>query len=105
MGIQNPDSVTLFFRNPGNIRRLRVSELLKLAESQTTIDNLKAKPLNDFDLANRDIQVGHERQKMNVIVEGAMVDGRSAGQPIAFHCDPTANARHMTAPKPANPAK
>lgn len=93
---ENPDSVTLFFRNPANIQQLKVSQLLKLADLQTDIDELKDQELNDVDLAHRDVCVGRLRDNMVEIVEGAMVDGRTVDRPTVHADSRPVSPHHMT---------
>lgn len=96
MAVKDPDSVTLFFQNPTNIHRLRVSQLLKLTDLQASIDELNAQNLSDFNLTNRDIQVGHLRNDMAVIVEGSMVDGVIVDRCATDSGLASPGPRHMT---------
>lgn len=94
MVIKDPDSVTLFFRNPTNIQRLKVSQLLTLTDLQASIDELNAQKLNDFNLANRDIQVGRLRDQMTTIVEVAMVDGNTVNRSTVGRGVESSSMRH-----------
>jgi hypothetical protein len=94
MVVKDPDSVTLFFRNPTNIHRLKVSQLLTLTDLQANIDELNTQKLNDFNLANRDIQVGRLRDRMATIVEVAMVDGNTIDRSTTGRDAESSNLRH-----------